>query len=149
MLEALIFDFLNYASGRLDPSHAAIAKAAAKGKVISTQRRAELDRRQSVLTLHATFFKTCTAPRAPETVLYLAPVRGEGDLSIVLRVAHLGRTSLTIGARVQSPDGGVRFAEGATRLVRLDPESFRPAPWSDRFRAIVGPLVSRADAAAR
>ena len=28
VLHALIFDFLNYASGRLDPSHAAIAKAA-------------------------------------------------------------------------------------------------------------------------
>ena len=28
MLHALLFDFLNYASGRLDPSYAAIAKAA-------------------------------------------------------------------------------------------------------------------------
>ena len=28
VLHALIFDFLNYASGRLDPSHAAIARKA-------------------------------------------------------------------------------------------------------------------------
>ena len=79
---------------------------------------------------------------AEHSIKYLAPVRGEGDLAVVLRVAHLGRTSLSIEARVQSPDGAVRYAEGMTRLVRLDPVSFRPAPWSDRFRAIVGPLVT-------
>src|SRR4029078_8175 len=38
---------------------------------------------------------------AEHTIKYLVPVRGEGDLSIVLRVAHLGRTSLTLEARVQ------------------------------------------------
>jgi acyl-CoA thioester hydrolase len=80
---------------------------------------------------------------AEHTIKYLVPVRGEGDLSVVLRVAHLGTTSLTISARVQSPDGDVRHAEGTTRLVRLDPATFRPTPWSERFRAIVGPLESR------
>ena len=79
---------------------------------------------------------------AEHTIKYLVPVRGEGDLSVVLRVANLGRTSLTISARVQSPDGGIRYAEGSTRLVRLDPTTFRPAPWSDPFRAAVAPLVT-------
>jgi acyl-CoA thioester hydrolase len=79
---------------------------------------------------------------AEHGIKYLAPVRGEGDLAVVLRVTQLGRTSLTMSARVQSPDGGTRYAEGATRLVRLDPTTFRPAPWSDDFRATVGPLVS-------
>jgi acyl-CoA thioester hydrolase len=78
---------------------------------------------------------------AEHSIKYLAPVRGEGDLAVVIRLAHLGRTSLAIEARVQSPDGGVRYAEGTTRLVRLDPVTFRPAPWSERFRATVGPLV--------
>jgi acyl-CoA thioester hydrolase len=78
---------------------------------------------------------------AEHTIKYLLPVRGEGDLTVVIRVTHLGRTSLTIDARVQSPDGGVLYAEGTTRLVRLDPASFRPAPWSDRFRSTVEPLV--------
>jgi acyl-CoA thioester hydrolase len=86
---------------------------------------------------------------AEHDVKYLSPVRGEGDLSVVLRVTHLGRTSWVIEARVQSLDGAVRYAEGTTRLVRLDPVTFRPAPWSDRFRAIVGPLVSQAEAAGR
>jgi acyl-CoA thioester hydrolase len=78
---------------------------------------------------------------AEHTIKYLFAVRGEGDLCIVLRVTHLGRTSLTVAARVQSPDGGVRYAEGSTRLVRLDPATFRPVPWSDSFRAVVGPLL--------
>jgi acyl-CoA thioester hydrolase len=79
---------------------------------------------------------------AEHTIKYLLPVRGEGDLAVVIRVTHLGRTSLMIDARVQSPDGGVLYAEGTTRLVRLDPASFRPAPWSDRFRSTVEPLLS-------
>jgi acyl-CoA thioester hydrolase len=79
---------------------------------------------------------------AEHAVAYLAPVRGEGDLTVVLRVTKLGRTSLVTSARVQSPDGGARYAEGTTRLVRLDPSTFRPAPWSDRFRARMAPLVS-------
>jgi acyl-CoA thioester hydrolase len=86
---------------------------------------------------------------AEHDIKYLAPVRGEHDLSVVLRVGHLGRTSLTIAARVQSQDGGVLYAEGATRLVRLDPSTFRPAPWSDRFRATVSPLLVGAGAPAR
>jgi acyl-CoA thioester hydrolase len=79
---------------------------------------------------------------AEHTIKYLAPVRGEGDLRVALRVAHLGRTSLAIAARVEARDGSVCHAEGATRLVRLDPANFRPAPWSERFRAAVGPLLS-------
>jgi acyl-CoA thioester hydrolase len=85
---------------------------------------------------------------AEHTIRYLKPVRGEGDLGVVLRVSHLGRTSFTVAARVEAPDGGVLYAEGATRLVRLDPATFRPAPWSDRFRSIAAPLVC-ADALAR
>jgi acyl-CoA thioester hydrolase len=79
---------------------------------------------------------------AEHTIRYLAPVRGEGDLRVALRVAHLGRTSLTIAARVEALDGSVRHAEGTTRMVRLDPATFRPAPWSARFRNAVGPLLS-------
>jgi acyl-CoA thioester hydrolase len=80
---------------------------------------------------------------AEHNIKYLAPVRGEGDLAVVLRVTHLGNTSLVISARVQSPDGSLRYAEGSTRLVRLDPTTFRPLPWSERFRATVAPLLSR------
>lgn len=79
---------------------------------------------------------------AEHSIKYLVPVRGEGDLAVVLRVTHLGRSSLVIFARVQSLDGSVRYAEGTTRMVRLDPSTFRPTPWSERFRSAVGPLLS-------
>jgi len=78
---------------------------------------------------------------AEHHIRYLAPVRGEGDLCVEILVASLGRTSLTIRARVLSPGGEQVFAEAETRLVHLDPETFRPAPWSDRFREVFAPLV--------
>src|SRR5580692_10988129 len=37
---------------------------------------------------------------AEHSIKYLVPVRGEGDIGIVIRVTHLGRSSLVIAARV-------------------------------------------------
>ena len=68
-------------------------------------------------------------------------------ISVVeLAPSHLGRTSLVIDATVRSSGSGSRQGEivhatGKTRLVRLDPATFTPAPWSDRFRAAIGPLI--------
>lgn len=78
---------------------------------------------------------------AEHTIRYLAPVRGEGDIRVELVPVHLGRSSLIIEAEVQSIDGAVTYATGNTRLVRLDPATNKPCPWSDRFRAAMGPLV--------
>lgn len=87
---------------------------------------------------------------AEHQIRYLAPVQGEGDLSVELFPSHLGRSSFVIDAKVKSRHGDVVHAEGATRLVRLEvpapgapmvPGKARPAPWSDRFRAAVEPLV--------
>lgn len=84
---------------------------------------------------------------AAHEVRYLAPVRGEQELVVELRPEKLGTSSLTIGAKVRSLHGDVVFAEGSTRLVRLDPNSFRPCPWSERFRsAIAGTQAPRAGA---
>lgn len=78
---------------------------------------------------------------AEHDIRYLAPVRGEGEICVEIRVPHLGRTSMSIAARVQSMDGATLFAEGTTRLVRLDPATFRPAPWSERMREAIAPLL--------
>lgn len=80
---------------------------------------------------------------AEHTIKYLAAVRGEGDLVVEVAPTHLGKTSLVLGARVLSGDGKVAHAEGATRLVRLDPSTFKPAPWSEGFRTVMMPLVKR------
>jgi acyl-CoA thioester hydrolase len=79
---------------------------------------------------------------AEHKVSYLAPVRGEGDIAIDLEVSHLGKTSLIFFATVRGlgPDAP-SFATGETRIVRLDPVSYRPCPWSDQFREAMRPLV--------
>jgi len=81
---------------------------------------------------------------AEHAIRYLAPFRGEGEITIELSPARLGRSSLTIDARVKSPHGDIVYAEGSTRLVRLDPETNRPCPWSDRFRGAFEKLLKPA-----
>lgn len=78
---------------------------------------------------------------AEHQVRYTAPVRGEGELSVELQPTHLGTSSAILSARVKAQHGDLLHAEGTTRLVRLDPATQRPCPWSDRFRAAFGPLV--------
>lgn len=78
---------------------------------------------------------------AEHQVRYTAPVRGEGELSVELEPTHLGTSSAILSARVKAQHGDLLHAEGTTRLVRLDPATQRPCPWSDRFRAAFGPLV--------
>jgi acyl-CoA thioester hydrolase len=83
---------------------------------------------------------------AAHEIEYLHAVRGEGELVVELTPSHLGRTSLIIDARVLSSKDGARHgdlvhATGKTRLVRLDPTTFAPAPWSDRFRSAFAPLL--------
>ncbi len=78
---------------------------------------------------------------AEHGIRYLAPFRGEGEVMVELTPVKLGTTSLVIDARVKSPHGDIVYAEGSTRLVRLDPESNRPCPWTDRFRTAFEKLV--------
>jgi acyl-CoA thioester hydrolase len=78
---------------------------------------------------------------AEHSIRYLRPVRGEGDVLVELTPVHLGASSVVIAAQVRGLHGDAIFAEGTTRLVRLDPDTNRPCPWSERFRAAIGPLV--------
>jgi acyl-CoA thioester hydrolase len=78
---------------------------------------------------------------AAHEIRYLVPVRGEQDVLVELAPTHLGTTSLVVGARVSSRNGGVVHAVASTRIVRVDGTSYRPCPWTERFRSTVGPLV--------
>lgn len=80
---------------------------------------------------------------AAHEIEYLAPVRGEGELIIELQPEKLGTSSFVLGARVRSLHGSEIYARGRTRLVRLDPTTFRPCSWSDRFRTAFTPLLPR------
>ena len=83
---------------------------------------------------------------AEHHIRYLQPVRGEGELHIELTPTHLGTTSLIIAAPVRGKHGDEVYADSTTRLVRLDPATNTPSPWSERMRQRMGPMVSAAPA---
>lgn len=72
---------------------------------------------------------------------YLAPVERTGELRISIWVERLGASSLVFGFEVTSLDNATTHAKGQRVLVCIDPVTRRPAPWSDSFRALVGPFV--------
>jgi acyl-CoA thioester hydrolase len=78
---------------------------------------------------------------AAHDIQYKVPVSGELELTIELFISKLGTSSLSLDARVLSLDGSVVHATNTTRLVRLDPVSNKPCPWSERFRSALAPYV--------
>ncbi|MBX7190955.1 MAG: acyl-CoA thioesterase [Sandaracinaceae bacterium] len=80
---------------------------------------------------------------AAHEIEYLAPVRGEGELIVELQPKKLGTSSFVLGAKVVALHGTEVFAKGTTRLVRLDPSTFKPCPWSERFRKAITPLLEK------
>ena len=65
---------------------------------------------------------------------YLAPVVGPGTMRIDVWVERLGTTSCVYGFLCSSEDGTVAHARGERTIVKIDPTSRRPSPWSDFFR---------------
>ncbi len=78
---------------------------------------------------------------AAHEIRYLAPVRGEGELSVEIQPVKLGNSSLILTAKVKAYHGDAVHADATTRLVRLDPRTQKPCSWSDRFRAAFEPLI--------
>ncbi|MER7567159.1 thioesterase family protein [Streptomyces sp. NPDC097941] len=76
---------------------------------------------------------------------YDAPVTRSGTYAVHLWLERLGTTSLTYGFRFCSADGVTTYARGTRVLVRLDPETLRPAPWSEGFRAAGRELLPTRD----
>jgi acyl-CoA thioester hydrolase len=65
---------------------------------------------------------------------YLNPLLGTGSMRIDLWVERLGNTSCVYGFLCSSADGRLPYARGERTIVKIDPASRRPAPWTDRFR---------------
>ena len=78
---------------------------------------------------------------AAHEIRYLKPVRGECELVVEVTPTHLGTSSFIVEAQVKALHGPTLHATGTTRLVRLDPATHTPCPWSDRFRAAMDPLI--------
>jgi acyl-CoA thioester hydrolase len=70
---------------------------------------------------------------------YLHPVRGSGQVRVRVWVEALGRSSLTFGFRMMPLDADRDCATGTRTVVRVDPETWRPTPWTDDFRALLAP----------
>lgn len=81
-------------------------------------------------------------------VSYERPVAGVGRVRVRVWIERLGRTSLTFGFLLMPLDEDVPHASGKRTVVRVDPEGWRPTPWTDGFRDQVAPWVEHAAAAA-
>ncbi|MBX2801643.1 MAG: thioesterase family protein [Myxococcales bacterium] len=75
------------------------------------------------------------------TIEYLRPVRGTGRVRVRVWVDRVGRTSLTFRFRMMQLDADVSYAEGTRTIVRVNPTTQRPEPWTDAFRDKIGPYV--------
>jgi acyl-CoA thioester hydrolase len=72
---------------------------------------------------------------------YHAPIRGTGDISVHFWVERLGETSAVYGFRMVSVDGMTMYADGRRVIIKLDPTTQRPAPWSAEGRAVAESLL--------
>jgi acyl-CoA thioester hydrolase len=77
---------------------------------------------------------------ARNEINYRAPIISEQTVEVHVFVTKLGRSSVTFGHEVYSADGKLA-ADGGTVLVRIDPETQRPIPWTDHFRGLVTPYL--------
>ncbi len=76
------------------------------------------------------------------TIEYLAPVRGIGEVRIRVWIAKLGRTSLTFDFRMMPLDEDTDYARGSRTVVHVDSETWSPQPWPESFRERLAPWVS-------
>lgn len=67
-------------------------------------------------------------------IAYERPVRGVGEVRVRIWVEKLGSSSLTFGFRVLPLDEDVDYATGSRVLVRVDPATRKPVPWTDAVR---------------
>ena len=80
---------------------------------------------------------------------FLNPVVGPRTMKIDVWVERLGNTSCTYGFLCRSHDGRLEYARGERTIVKIDPATHRPSPWTEFFREHHAPLVSVSAASVR
>jgi acyl-CoA thioester hydrolase len=78
---------------------------------------------------------------ARNEVDYVEAVKGVGKVRVRVWIERIGRTSLTVAFRMMPMDRDTDHARGKRTIVRVDPETRRPTPWTDEFRATVAPYT--------
>lgn len=66
---------------------------------------------------------------------YLTPFFGPGTMRIAVWVEKLGTTSCVYGFLCTNEEGTIAHARGERTIIKLDPQSMRPAPWTSLFRS--------------
>ena len=64
---------------------------------------------------------------------FAIPFRGVGEMVIHIWVERLGESSCIYGFLCTSAEGKVVHARGRRTVVKLDPVTLEPAPWSELF----------------
>ncbi|MGW4466032.1 acyl-CoA thioesterase [Micromonospora sp. NPDC004704] len=70
------------------------------------------------------------------SVSFRAPIRGTGPILAHFWFERFGTTSAEYRFRLLSADGGTLHAEGRRAIVRLDPATLRPTPWTEDAIAV-------------
>ena len=71
---------------------------------------------------------------------YLMPLTSEQEIRVRVFVEKIGRTSLTFGHDIFD-NAHNQVSVGSTTIVRIDPETKAPIPWSDNMRRMLAPYV--------
>ena len=77
------------------------------------------------------------------SITYRAPIRGTGEVAIHFWLDRFGQTSAVYGFRVLSADRSTVHADGRRSIVRLDPATMRPTPWTPVAREIAEGLLAK------
>jgi acyl-CoA thioester hydrolase len=74
-------------------------------------------------------------------IVYQVPVRGTGPVDVHFWLDRLGATSADYGFEIRSTDRKTVHASGRRAIVRLDPATLRPAPWTEATRTVAAGLL--------
>jgi acyl-CoA thioester hydrolase len=75
------------------------------------------------------------------SITYHAPIRGTGEVLVHFWLDRFGESSGVYGFRFTSPDGATLHAEGRRVIVKLDPATLRPTPWTAHARQVASDLL--------
>ena len=64
----------------------------------------------------------------------MEPIIGAQTVRVDIWVEDIDETSCVYGFLCSSEDGNVPYARGERTVVKVDPQSHRPSPWSAPFR---------------
>lgn len=76
---------------------------------------------------------------------YLQPVEGTQTVRVRVWIEKLGTTSLTFACCIMKAEEDVDCATGTRVLVRIDPNTKRPAPWGESFKGKVEPYMRKSN----